>query len=100
VGAAEGVVDVEVAEAGELFGEGGSLASSSDGSEGFRAGGSGRLRDCWRARCEGADTVGREGDVFVLVDDVVEQEAQAVDDGAKAHGGTACPWGGRGGSRG
>ena len=34
-----------------------------------------------------ADAVGREGYVFVFAEDVVEELAEAVDDGAKAHGG-------------
>ena len=33
-----------------------------------------------------ADAVGREGDVLVVAEDVVEQDAQVVDDGAQAHG--------------
>ncbi len=34
-----------------------------------------------------ADAVGGEGDVFVFVEDVIEELTETVDDGAEAHGG-------------
>ncbi len=86
VGAAEGVVDIDVAEAGELFGEDGIVGLffgmeaevfEQEGLAGFKI--VGHL---------GGDltyAVGREGYVLVLVDDVIEEETEAVDDGAKTH---------------
>ncbi len=88
VGAAEGVVDVDVAEGGEFFGEGGVVGLffgmeaevfEQEGLAGFEVGGH-LAGDC-------ADAVGGEGYVFVVAEDVVEQDAEVVDDGAEAHGG-------------
>ena len=87
VGAAEGVVDVDVAEAGELFGEGG-IVGLFFGMEAevFEQEGLAGLEITGELGGDLADAVGGEGDVFVLVDDVVEEQAEAVDDGAEAHG--------------
>jgi len=65
VGAAEGVVDVEVAEAGELFGEGG-VVGLLFGMEAkvFEQEGLADFEIVGELGGEGADTVGREGDVF------------------------------------
>ena len=87
VGAAEGVVDVDVAEAGEFFGECGIVGLffrveaevfEQERLAGFEVGGH-LAGDC-------ADAVGGEGDVLVVAEDVVEQAAQVGDEGAKAHG--------------
>ena len=101
MGAAEGVVDVDVAEAGELLGEAGIVGlffgMEAEVLEQQRLAGfelAGHLGG------DLADAVGGEGDILGFVEDVVEQQAQAVDDRAQAHVSTACPWGGRGASRG
>ena len=74
VGAAEGVVDVDVAERGELLGEGGIVGFffgveaevfEQEGLAGFEVGG--------HLAGDGADAVGGEGDVLVVAEDVVEQ---------------------------
>jgi hypothetical protein len=85
--AAEGVVDVDVAEGGELFAEGGVVGLffgveaevfEQEWLAGFEVGGhlAGDL----------ADAVRGEGYVFVVAEDVVEEGAEVVDEGAKAHG--------------
>ena len=85
--AAEGVVDVDVAEAGELFGEGGVVGFFFGvEAEVFEQEGLAGLEVAGELDGDLADAVGGEGDVFVWVEDVVEQDAQAVDDGAQAHG--------------
>jgi hypothetical protein len=87
VGAAEGVVDVDVAEDGELLGEVGVVGFffgveaevfEQQGLAGFEVGG--------EFGCDFADAVRREGHVLVVVEDVVEEVAEVVDDRAKAHG--------------
>ena len=84
VGGAEGVVDVEVAEGGELFGELGVICLffgveaevfEKEGLAGFELGG--------ELGGEFADAVGGEGYVFRRSEDVVEELAEAVDDGAE-----------------
>ena len=86
VGAAEGVVDVDVAKAGELFRKGGVVGLffwveaevfKQEGLAGFKIGGEfgGDL----------AYAIGGEGDVFVGIENVVEEIAEMVDDGAQAH---------------
>ena len=87
VGAAEGVVDVDVAETGEFFGEGGVVGLffgveaevfEQEGLAGFEVGG--------HLAGDGADAVGGEGDVLVVAEDVVEEAAKVIDEGAEAHG--------------
>src|ERR1700738_323013 len=79
VGAAEGVVDVDVAEVGELFGERGVVGLffrveaeilQEEGLTGLEVAG--------QLGGDGADTVRGKGDVLVLVDDVVEEHAEGV----------------------
>ena len=102
MGAAEGVVDVDVAEGGELLGEGGVVGLLFGvEAEVFEQQGLAGLEVGGHLDGDLADAVGGEGDVFVLVEDVVEQGAQAD---RRAGGGSwrrrACPWGGRGARRG
>ena len=87
VGAAEGVVDVDVAERGELFCEGGVVGLffgveaevfEQERLAGFEVGGH------LAGNC--ADAVGRECYVLVVAEDVIEQAAKVSDEGAKAHG--------------
>ncbi len=87
MGGAEGVVDVEVAEGGELFGELGVVCFfagveaevlEEKGLAGLELGG--------ELGGELADAVGGEGYVFRGSEDVVEELAEAVDDGTEAHG--------------
>src|SRR5580704_3095317 len=40
-----------------------------------------------------AYAVGGEGDVFVVAEDVIEEGAEVIDDGAKAHGGDGLAFG-------
>jgi hypothetical protein len=94
MGAAEGVVDVDVAEVGELLGEVGIVlllfgmeaeVFEQEGLAGLEVGG----------HLEGdlSDAIGGEGDVFILVHDVVEQGAEVVDKRAQAHGGNGLALG-------
>ena len=85
--AAEGVVDVDVAEAGELFRERGIVGFffgmeaevfEQERLAGFEVGGH-FAGDC-------ADAVGGEGYVLVVAEDVIEQAAKMGDEGAEAHG--------------
>jgi hypothetical protein len=88
VGAAEGVVDVDVAEGCELAGElGVVLFFLFVEAKIFEQEGLARLQVADHLGGDVADTVGGEGYVFVVADDVVEELAEAIDDGAKAHGG-------------
>ena len=86
MGAAEGVVDVEVAERGELRGELGSLASSSGWKRRFS---SSRVwpDSSWRdiSMRDIADAVGRECHVLREIEDLFEQQAQPRDQRAQAH---------------
>jgi len=88
VGAAEGVVDVKLAELGESLGEFGIVGFffgvkaevfEKEGLSGLELGGEfgGDL----------ADAVGGESDIFAWAENVVEELAEAVDDGPEAHGG-------------
>ena len=87
VGAAEGVVDVDVAERGEFFGEGRIVGLffgveaevlEQEGLAGFEVGG--------HLAGDDADAVGREGYVLIVAEDVVEQAAKMSDEGTEAHG--------------
>jgi hypothetical protein len=87
VGAAEGVVDVDVAEAGEFFGEDrivgfffGMEAEvlEQKGLAGFEVGG--------HFAGDYAYAVRREGYVLVVAEDVIEQAAKVGNEGAEAHG--------------
>ena len=86
--AAEGVVDVEVAEAGELAGKVG-VVGLLFGMEAkvFEQKGLADFEVAGEFGGDAANAVGRECDVLVLVDDVVEEFTEAVDDGAEAHRG-------------
>ena len=87
VGAAEGVVDVEVAEAGELAREVGvvGLLFGME-AEVFEQEGLADFEVAGELGGDGADAVGGEGDVFVEIDDLIEELAEAIDDRAEAHG--------------
>jgi hypothetical protein len=85
--AAEGVVDVDVAERGELPGELGIvllfLGVEAEIFEKERLAG---LEVADHLGGDIADAIGREGNVLIVAEDVVEQLAQTIDDGTKAHG--------------
>ena len=84
---AEGVVDVDVAELSELFGEGGVVGLFGGvEAEVFEQQRLAGLEVAGHLARDGADAVGREGDVFAVGEDVLEKLAEAVDDRAKAHG--------------
>ena len=85
--AAEGIVDVDVAQRGELLGEGGIVGLflrveaevlQQQGLAGFEL-----LRHLER---NVADAVGREGNVFRDVENLLQQNAQAGDERPQAHG--------------
>jgi hypothetical protein len=87
VGAAEGVVDVDVAERGESFREGRVVGLffgveaevlEQEGLAGFEVGG--------HLAGDDADAVGGEGYVLVVAEDVVEQATKMGDKGSEAHG--------------
>ena len=85
MGAAEGVVDVNLAEAGQLFCEVG-IVGLFFGVEAqvFEEQHLPGFELARELGCDLADAIGREGDVEGLADLMVEQHAQAVDDGAQA----------------
>ena len=101
MGAAEGVIDKDVAETGEFLGEDGVVGFffwvkaeifKQEGLAGFEVVG--------QLGGDLADAVGGEGYVLVLIHDVVEEQAEAVDDGTER----SCSrrlflWAGRGASR-
>ena len=81
MGGAEGVVDVEIAEACELFGEGwvvGLLAGVE--AEILEKEGLAGLEIAGELLSDGADAVGGEGDVLVGIEDVVKEHAEADGD--------------------
>ncbi len=87
VGAAEGVVDVDIAEAGQLLREGGIVGLffgmeaevfEQERLAGFEVGG--------HLAGDDTDAVGGEGYVLVVAEDMVEHAAKVGDEGAEAHG--------------
>ena len=86
MGAAEGVVDEDIAESGELLGEGGVVGLLFGvEAEVFKQEGLAGLEVAGELGGDLSDAIGGEGDVLVVADDVVEECAEAVDDGAEAH---------------
>ncbi len=87
VRAAEGVVDVDVAERRELLGEGW-IVGLFFGVEAqvFQQQGLAGLKLARHLLRDFADAVGREGDILARLEDVIEQEAQAGDQRPQAHG--------------
>ena len=88
MGAAEGVVDVDVAERGELLGEG-RVVGFFFGVEAevFEKEGLAGLEVVGHLGGDFAYAIGGEGYVFIFVEDVVEEVTKMVHDGAEAHGG-------------
>jgi hypothetical protein len=87
VGAAECVVNVNLAKTGEFFCKSGIVCFffgmeaevfKEEWLAGFEIGG--------HLASDGSDAVGGEGYVFVIAEDVVEQAAEVIDKGAQAHG--------------
>jgi hypothetical protein len=88
MGAAEGIVDVNVAERGKLPGELGIvfllLGVKAKIFKQQRLAG---LEVANHLGGDISDAIGGEGNVLILAEDVIEQFSQTIDDGTKAHGG-------------
>jgi hypothetical protein len=94
VGAAEGVVDVDVAERGELLREDGIVGLLfSVKAKIFKQERLARLKIESHLAGNGTDTVWRERYVFVIAEDVIEHGAEMIDERAKTHRGDGFAFG-------